>query len=168
MTFSFLRSFPTERMPFPGPLLSRKEWILALYLASKWEFLRVRARATAVLICSPVGPLKTLEKIRLGREVFIPSWVIDGFVELVQAATITNEEALIIDIGASYTAYKLFRIRELRIAEELPSAKAKVEEIFKEELDHLRSKEKVFKEKLAKIIMGRPQALPQRILVSST
>ena len=98
----------------------------------------------------------------------LASWVIDGFVELVQAATITNEEALIIDIGASYTAYKLFRIRELRIAEELPSAKAKVEEIFKEELDHLRSKEKVFKEKHAKIIMGRPQALPQRILVSST
>ena len=145
MSFSFLRSFPTERMPFPGPLLSRNEWILALIWASKWEFLRVRARAIAVLTCSPAVPLKVVEKIQLGRDLSIASWVIDGFVELVlQATTITDQEGLIIDSGAAFTAYKLFRIRELRIAGELPSAKIKVEEIFKEELDRLRSKEKLF------------------------
>ena len=93
-----------------------------------------------------VVPLTSLEKICLGRDLSIPSWVIDGFVGLVQAKTITDIEALEIDslAGAETTAYKLFRIRELRIAGELSSAKTKVEEIFKEELDILRSREETF------------------------
>jgi hypothetical protein len=64
--------------------------------------------------------------------------------ELVQATTITDDDALQIDIGAETTAYKLFRIRELRIAGKLSSAKKKMEEIFKEELDCLRTTEKMF------------------------
>ena len=155
MTFSLLRSFLTARkVPFYWQLLSRKEWISVLILASKWEFLRVRARAIFVLTYFGAVPLKALEKIRLGRDLSIASWVIDGFVELVlRATTITDEEALLIDIGAATTAYKLFRIREQRIVGELPSAMIKVEEIFKEELDRLRSKEELFESK--KI---RPQA----------
>ena len=113
----------------------------------------MRARAIVVLTCFPAVPLTSLEKIILGRELFITSWVIDGFIKLVRATTITDEEALLIDNGAATTAYKLFRIREQRIVGELPSAMIKVEEIFKEELDHLRSKEELFESK--KI---RPQA----------
>ena len=89
------------------------------------------------------SPLTSLEKICLGRDLSIPSWVIDGFVGLVQATTITDNEALQIDSGAETTAYKLFRIRELRIAGELSCVETKVEEIFKEELDRLRTTEKM-------------------------
>jgi hypothetical protein len=139
------------------PSLSEEEWISVLTLASRWRFLRVREIARVVLI--HLDSLTSLEKICLGRNLSIPSWVVDGFVELVHAATITDEEALQIDIGAETTAYKLFRIRELRIAGKLRteeeeifkevagklcSARTKVEEIFKEELDCLRTTEKMF------------------------
>ena len=142
--FSLLRSFPASVHH-----LSRREWKLVLILASKWEFLRVRARAIVVLTYLQEVPLKALEKIRLGRDLSITSWVIDGFVKLVQATTITDEEALLIDIGAATTAYKLFRIREQRIAGEMPvfCCYIKVEEIFKEELDRLRSTEKMLRRK---------------------
>ena len=113
----------------------------------------MRARAIVVLTYLQEVPLKALEKIRLGRDLSITSWVIDGFVKLVQATTITDEEALLIDIGAATTAYKLFRIREQRIAGEMFCCHTKVVEIFKEELDRLRSKEELFESK--KI---RPQA----------
>jgi hypothetical protein len=91
-----------------------------------------------------LGTLTSLENIRLGRDLSIPSWVIDGFVGLVKAVSITDNEALQIDLGAHWqtTAYNLFRIRELRIAGGLLCAKTKVEEVFKEELDRLRSTEK--------------------------
>jgi hypothetical protein len=124
--------------------LSKEEWASALILASRWRFLRVRVMAKIVLERLVSPSLTSLEKIFLGRNSSIPSWVIDGFVELVQAITITNDEALQINSGAETTAYELFRIRELRIAGKLCSAKTKVEEIFKEELDRLRSTEKMF------------------------
>jgi hypothetical protein len=143
---SFFKSPLKPLLPMPS--LSRNGWISVLILASKWRFLHVRARAIVSLKYLRV-PLKPSEKIQLGRDQSIPSWVIDGFVELVQATTITDEEALKIDSGAETTAYKLFRIRELRlgIAGELlchGSVKTKVKEIFKEELDRLRSTEKIF------------------------
>jgi hypothetical protein len=123
--------------------LTKEEWISVLTLASRWRFLRVREIVRVVLV--HLNTLTSVEKICLGRDLLISSWVVDGFVELVQATTITDEEALQIDIGgAETTAYKLFRIRELRIAGELSSAKTKVEEIFKEELDYLRTTEKTF------------------------
>jgi hypothetical protein len=134
--------------PSPRLSLTREEWISALILASKWRFLHVRVRAIVVLERSLDS--EPSEKIQLGRDLSISSWVIDGFVGLVEATTITDEEALKIDSGAETTAYKLFRIRELRIAGELScsaaaeSVKTKVEEIFKEELDRLRSREKIF------------------------
>ena len=103
-------------------------------------------RAMAENALERMGSLTSLEKIRLGRGLFISSWVIEGFVELVQAITIADFEALLIDSGAETTAYKLFRIRELRIGGKLRSAKTKVEEIFKEELDRLRAKEETFNE----------------------
>ena len=111
-------------------------------------------RASVVSILEKHTTLTPLAKICLGRDLFIPSWVIDGFVRLVLATTITDLEALEIDKDDETTSYKLFRIRELRIAGTLSSAKAKVEEIFKEELDRLRSKEERLSNKMAKI-MGK-------------
>jgi hypothetical protein len=110
----------------------------------------VRMRAKSVL-----GSLRFTPpmKICLGRNLCIPSWVIDGFVELVQATTITDEEALKIDSGVETTAYKLFRIRELIFTGKLScSARTKVEEIFKEELDRLRSSEKMLSNTNEKLV----------------
>ena len=133
-------------------VLSDVEWLSVLILASVWRFLRVRALVVSIL--EKHTTLTPLAKICLGRDLFIPSWVIDGFVRLVQATTITDLEALQIDKDDETTSYKLFRIRELRIAGTLSSAKAKVEEIFKEELDRLRSEEVRLSNKMAKI-MGK-------------
>ena len=130
--------------------LSKKEWTSVLTLATKWKFRRVRKMAILALECSIQGSrcLTSLEKICIGRILFIPSWVIDGFVGLVQAKTITDEEALNIDNDkwsrTTVTACKLFRIRELRITGNLSCARKKVEEIFENELAYLRSKEIIF------------------------
>jgi hypothetical protein len=136
------------------PSLSRDEWASVLTWATRWRFLRVREMAKSVL---ERYSLTSFKKISLGRKLYIPSWVIDGYVQLVQATTITNNVALQIDSGAETTAYELFRIRELRFAMKLScSTETKVEEIFKKELDRLRSMEKMFSdfsnynEKLAK------------------
>ena len=147
-----LRSLP----PMGLPSLLKEEWISALQLASAWKFFSVKAMAENVL--ERPGSLSPLEKILIGRELFKPTWVINGFVGLVQATTITDEEALKIDLGAATTAYKLFRIRELRIAGNLSSAKTKMEEILKEELVRLRTQEEMLgntDEKSATKIMGR-------------
>jgi hypothetical protein len=131
---SLLRSLPVKLS------LYKEEWASVLTLASRWRFLHLRAMTKIIL--EHLGTLTSLEKICLGRDLSISSWVIDGFVGLVQAVSITDNEALQIDLGAQTTAYNLFRIRELRIAGGLLCAKTKVEEVFKEELDRLRSTEK--------------------------
>ena len=124
------------------PSLSKEEWLSILTLASRWKFLRLRK--AAIFALDHLTTLTSLSKILFGRDLSIPNWVIDGFVGLVHATTITDEEAHQIDSGAENTVYKLFRIRELRIAGKLTCAKTKVEEIFKEELDRLRIKGKIF------------------------
>ena len=124
------------------PSLSKEEWTSILTLASRWRFLRLRK--AAIFALERLTTLTSLNKICLGRDLSIPTWVINGLVGLVQATTITDEEVLQIDLGAENTAYKLFRIRELRFTGELSSARVKVEEIFKEELSRLRAKEKMF------------------------
>jgi len=122
--------------------LLKKEWISVITLASEWKFLRVREMARVEL--ERLRSLTSLEKICLGRDLSIPSWVTSGFIGLVQATTITDDEAIKIDSAIMTTTYKLFRIRELRIAGSLGSVKSKVEEIFKEELDRLCSEETRF------------------------
>jgi len=126
--------------------LLKEEWISVITLASEWRFLRVREMARLELerLCS----LTSLEKICLGRDLSIPSWVTSGFVGLVQATTITDNEAIKIDSAVMTTAYKLFRIRELRIAGSLRSVKSKVEEIFKEELDRLSEENGFYNEEI--------------------
>ena len=119
-------------------------------------------REIAKVTLEYLGSLTSLEKICIGRDAYIDSWVIDGLVGLVDATTITDEEALEIDSGlrARTTAYKLFRIRELRIAGKLCSARTKVEETFKEQLDGLRTWEEFMfgpgntKKKLASLKEG--------------
>ena len=136
---TFLRFLPTNHRLS----LSPDEWVVVLILASQWKFLRVREMAKSALASRYC--LTFLARINLGRVLSIPSWVVSGFVGLVQATTITDKEALEIDSDAETTAYKLFRIRELRIAGELSCVETKVEEIFKEELDRLRTKEETFR-----------------------
>lgn len=94
-----------------------------------------------------LGSLTSLEKVCLGRDIYIPAWVISGFIGFITATTITDDEALKIDSAIMTTAYKLFRIRELRITDRIISTsdvKTEVEEIFREELNRLRSEERAF------------------------
>ena len=147
-TFSPFRTWPNMKMP----PLSKEEWISVLILASNWMFVRVRE--LAVFALEKMATVTSFTKICLGMDHSIPSWVIDGFVGLVEATTITNFEAYRIDRYARYAAYRLFRIRELRITGKISSSRVVVEEIFKEDLNRLRSKEKMFSNKAAKI-MGK-------------
>ena len=74
--------------PLPvKPSLSNEECTSesVLTLAYSWRFFRVIAMAKVVLEC--LDSLTSLEKIRLGRDVPIPSWAINGFVGLVQATS---------------------------------------------------------------------------------
>jgi hypothetical protein len=143
-TFSLIidKSLPPAEPVMRLPSLSKEGWVSVLTLASRWRFLRVRLVAKITL--ERLFSLSSLEKIYIGRDLSIPSWVIDGFVGLVQATTITDDEALQIDSDAETrtTAYKLFRIRELRTAGP-GELRTKVEEIFKEELDRLRTTEEM-------------------------
>jgi hypothetical protein len=108
-------------------------------LASRWRLLLVRKMAIKALELK--DSLTPVEKICLGRDLSIHSWVVDGFVGLVEATTITDEEAIQIDSGAETTAYKLFRILEIR---PYSVRRTKVEEVFKEELDRHRAMEETF------------------------
>jgi hypothetical protein len=72
-------------------------------------------RVMATIRLEHLGTLTSVEKICLGRDLSIPSWVKDGFVGLIKAETISYK-ALQIDLGASTTAYKVFRIRGLIIS----------------------------------------------------
>ena len=95
-------------------ILSKEEWSSILTLASRWRFLLMRRAAIFTLEC--LSTLTSLNKIYLGRDLSIPSWVVNRFVGLVEATLITDEEVLQInsDSSAETTAFKLFRIWELR------------------------------------------------------
>jgi len=139
--------------------LSKPEWISVLTLSSEWGFLRLRRMARDEM--QRMELLTSVEKICLGRELRISSWVMKGFEELVERAdTITDDEAIDLDSDFVTTVYKLFRMRELRIAGTLPSARQKVEEIFKEELERTRREEKGFttKEEEEEIRMAEEKA----------
>jgi len=124
--------------------LTINEWISVLSISSEWRFLRLREMAIAEL-----GILNSVEKIRLGRELYISSWIVDGLSDLVlRTGTIIDEEAIKIDASAVGTVYKLYRLRELRITyankHSTLSVKSKVEETFKDELARIIEKEKEY------------------------
>ena len=87
----------------------------------------------------------SLDRIMLGRRVRIARWVVEGFADLVRREeTISDDEAIDIDCDVVTTCYKLFRLRELKIAGRLGSVTSHVEETFREELERIRSDEKNF------------------------
>jgi len=123
--------------------LLKAEWISILKLSTKWYFLNLRAMAISEL--ERMQELTSIEKITLGRENKISSWVTTGFLDLVQRGdTITDDEAMAVDFDYITTAYKLFRVRERRIRRMTGSVSQEIEENFKDELDVTRAEEKGF------------------------
>ncbi|KDR75510.1 hypothetical protein GALMADRAFT_247952 [Galerina marginata CBS 339.88] len=131
--------------PLPVSLqlsMSKDEWISVLTLSSEWRFLRLRNMAISELQRS----LTSVEKICLGRERHISSWVIEGFGELVHRKDpLTDDEAIDLDANYVTTAYKLFRIRELRISgTRVFSVLKLIQETFKDTLESIMEEERTF------------------------
>jgi len=87
--------------------------------------------------------LNPAEKITLGRECGIPSWLTQGYVELVEQETITDHEARIVEY---LPTLHIFRIRELRLRQTIGNIKTEVEQVFEAEIEIVRGREQAFKE----------------------
>ncbi|KAF5330988.1 hypothetical protein D9619_005209 [Psilocybe cf. subviscida] len=132
--------------PFSVTLkLSKTEWISVLKVSKIWYFLEIRSVAISQLESG--GELTCIDKVVLGRQNWVRSWVVDGLVGIVQRReTITDEEAIQIDY---ITAVKLFRIRETRIAHEFMTptgldVSEEVQAVFSDEIAHIASEEQAF------------------------
>lgn len=86
--------------------------------------------------------LSPLEKITLGRECGIHSWLIQGYEELVGQETITDQEARTVE---HFPTLRIFRIRELRLRRTIGNIRTEVENMFQIEIDIVRGKEQAFK-----------------------
>ncbi|KAF8872060.1 hypothetical protein CPB84DRAFT_1800142 [Gymnopilus junonius] len=94
--------------------LSQEEWVSVLKLSTKWKFLRLREMSKKELDKMPRVESWSLQKVSLGWQLYITSWVSEGLVELARRHDIiTEEEALQIDLQIPRAACKLYRIREL-------------------------------------------------------
>ena len=90
--------------------LSKKEWLSVLKLSNLWYFWELRQMALSELEENDFGHLNALEKIKIGREFFIPDCLLSGYLELVtRFEPITDEEATEIGLLA---AVRLCRFRE--------------------------------------------------------
>ncbi|KAF6761058.1 hypothetical protein DFP72DRAFT_30919 [Ephemerocybe angulata] len=89
--------------------LSTDEWLAVLKLSSKWRFNYVRKLAIERL--SPLAGMKPSEKIRLGREYAVESWLLSGYKELVtRKAGIAKEE---VPLVGWETVHELWGVREM-------------------------------------------------------
>ncbi|KAF6747348.1 hypothetical protein DFP72DRAFT_608162 [Ephemerocybe angulata] len=99
----------TDKAAHEELTLSMDEWLAVLKLSSKWRFNSVRKLAIERL--SPLVGMKPSEKIRLGREYAVESWLLSGYEELVtRKAVISNEEGQLIGWE---TVNELWAVREM-------------------------------------------------------
>jgi len=113
--------------------LSKAEWVSVLRLSTRWYFRKYRSLSLGKLESG--NELSSTDKILLGREMFIHSWIFDGYTELVlRQETIHKEEALAIGFP---TTFSIFRIRESRILGIFDQSQANeaIREDFENELD---------------------------------
>ncbi|KAJ3510395.1 hypothetical protein NLJ89_g4697 [Agrocybe chaxingu] len=123
--------------------LSKEEWFSVLTLSNQWYFRRMRAVAIAEL--NTMTGFSSIEKITLGRNLKVASWVVQGFLELILRAVevgISDDEAKKISL---MTTIDLLRIRESKAAGKVSSTTssivAMIETKFKEELGFIRAEE---------------------------
>ncbi|KAF8880233.1 hypothetical protein CPB84DRAFT_1851915 [Gymnopilus junonius] len=126
--------------------LSKEEWVSVLKLSTKYKFLRLREMAKKELDRMPLVEPWSMQKVCLGWQLYVPSWVTEGLVELVRRhEIITEEEALQIDLQIPRAACKLYRIRELEARVKKVSGREayeeRVTESFDDEFRTLRFKE---------------------------
>jgi hypothetical protein len=121
--------------------LSKEEWISILKISCPLFFLRLREMAISELErCCQLSPA---DKITLGRECGIPSWLTQGYVELVEQETIADHEARIVEY---LPTLHIFRIRELRLRRTIGNIRTEVEKVFEAEIEIVRGREQAFKE----------------------
>jgi len=90
--------------------LSKNEWLSVLKLSNLWYFWNLRQMALSELEENDFGHLSPLEKIKVGRECFIPDCLLSGYLDFVtRYEPITDEEATTIGLLA---AVRLCRFRE--------------------------------------------------------
>jgi len=87
--------------------------------------------------------LSPSEKITLGRECGIPSWLTQGYEELVGQETITDHEARIVEY---LPTLRIFRIREQKLRRTIGDIRGEVEKVFQEEIEVVRGREQAFQE----------------------
>lgn len=121
--------------------LSKEEWISILKISCPLFFLRLREMAISELErCRQLSPS---DKITLGRECGIPSWLTQGYEELVGQDSITDHEARIVEY---LPTLHIFRIRELRLRRTIGNIRKEVEKVFEAEIEIVRGREQAFKE----------------------
>ncbi|KAF5317260.1 hypothetical protein D9611_003676 [Ephemerocybe angulata] len=99
----------TDKASHQELTLSKDEWLAVLKLSSKWRFNSIRKLAIERL--SPLSGMKPSERIRLGREYAVESWLLSGYEELVtRKAGIAKEE---VPLVGWETVHELWGVREM-------------------------------------------------------
>ncbi|KAJ2918302.1 hypothetical protein MD484_g2113, partial [Candolleomyces efflorescens] len=121
------------RYPEQSLELSKEEWLSVLRLSTKWYFNDFRKRAIDNLTALNLDPV---EKVDLGTQFNVSSWLKSGFCELVKRTDIiTVEDARRIGLE---TAIKVYGIRDewnkLILAHDETMLNFKIEAVFASEL----------------------------------
>ncbi|KAF9555044.1 hypothetical protein CPC08DRAFT_712351 [Agrocybe pediades] len=128
-----------------GIKLSKSEWVAVLYVSTEWNFCGVRQLAIGELHQS--GSLSPVEKVVLGRKLFISSWVEEGLSGMVRREQpISDDEGVELDSHDDVlTALKVSWIREGRLTSTTPLQPGwetmEINREFKEELCILKEDE---------------------------
>ncbi|KJA28751.1 hypothetical protein HYPSUDRAFT_61599 [Hypholoma sublateritium FD-334 SS-4] len=133
---ALLKVLCSDSCIFRKPSLTKEEWTSVLKLSTLWHF--IDARNFAIKNLRPL--ISSLDRVVLGRDFYVSGWVKSGLQRFAsRKRTIEDDEA---EKLLFYTTIKLLRIREQRRSK-LESFDL-VAEVFKDELDFLRSQEETF------------------------
>ncbi|RXW20424.1 hypothetical protein EST38_g5413 [Candolleomyces aberdarensis] len=124
--------------------LSKEEWLSVLKLSTEWFFDGFRKRAINNFTSLNLDPV---DKVNLGTQLNVSSWIKTGYRELVTRIDITVEDARQVGWGA---AIKLYGVRDSWNKMRIPGLGAKIEATFSPELStgedlerqHLKAQEK--------------------------
>lgn len=119
--------------------LSKSDWLSVLKLSNLWYFWDLRQMALSELAERDFGHLSALEKIKLGRECYIPDCLLSGYLKLVtRQEPITDEEAIVIGLLATVRLYRFRENFRSNKAGAEKRARENIEAEFREELIDIR------------------------------
>ncbi|KAF6761059.1 hypothetical protein DFP72DRAFT_30936 [Ephemerocybe angulata] len=112
-------------------LLSTDEWLSVLKLSSKWFFNGFRKMAIEKL--APLAGTDPMEKVRLGKEYSVESWLLSGYRELVERdAVISVEDARKVGLE---NAIELFGVREEWRADRAIPLESRLKSVFSSQFE---------------------------------